>query len=67
MTGRWPANVILSPGVAEVLDWQSGNLKSGARNGVRSPDQSRTAYGDFSGGDSGRTFVADEGAHPVSS
>lgn len=28
MTGRWPANVILSPGVAEVLDGQSGTSKS---------------------------------------
>lgn len=24
MTGRWPANVILSPGMADVLDGQSG-------------------------------------------
>lgn len=27
---RWPANVILSPGMADVLDQQSGILKSGA-------------------------------------
>lgn len=33
MTGRWPANVILSPGTAEVLDEQSGITKS--RNHVR--------------------------------
>ena len=30
MSGRWPANVILSPGMAEVLNEQSGILKSGA-------------------------------------
>lgn len=28
--GRWPANVILSPEMAEVLDAQTGVLKSGA-------------------------------------
>ena len=28
MTSRWPANVILSPEMAEVLDEQSGVLKS---------------------------------------
>lgn len=30
MTGRWPANVILSPEMAEVLDGQSGVSKSKA-------------------------------------
>src|SRR5699024_10564833 len=43
------------------VDEQSGVLKSGARNGVRTADQSRTTYGTFEGGDSGRTFVSDEG------
>lgn len=28
--GRWPANIILDPYTAELLDEQSGNLKSGA-------------------------------------
>ena len=28
MTGRWPANVILSPSMAEALDGQSGFSKS---------------------------------------
>lgn len=30
MGGRWPANVILSPGMAEALDQQSGNRKGRA-------------------------------------
>lgn len=32
MSGRWPANVILSPSAARQLDEQSGVLKSGSRN-----------------------------------
>lgn len=32
MSSRWPANVILSPEMAEVLDAQSGTLKSGGRS-----------------------------------
>jgi site-specific DNA-methyltransferase (adenine-specific) len=31
-TGRWPANIILDPYTAELLDEQSGTLKSGAMN-----------------------------------
>ena len=31
MSGRWPANVILSPDMAEVLDQQSGISKSNVR------------------------------------
>lgn len=31
MTGRWPANVIVSPGMAEVLDAQSGLTKATGR------------------------------------
>lgn len=31
MSGRWPPNVILSPGMAEVLDRQSGISKSNVR------------------------------------
>lgn len=35
-SGRWPANVILSPGAAEVLDGQSGDLTGrGNRGGTR--------------------------------
>lgn len=33
MTGRWPANVILSPDMAEVLDRQSGKLHAPGSNG----------------------------------
>ena len=59
--GRWPANVLLDQHAAAWVDKQSGTLKSGARNGVRTADQSRTTYGAFEGGDSGRTFASDEG------
>ena len=59
--GRWPANVLLDQHAAAWVDEQSGTLKSGARNGVRTADQSRTTYGAFEGGDSGRTFASDEG------
>jgi site-specific DNA-methyltransferase (adenine-specific) len=31
-SGRWPANIILDPYTAELLDEQSGTLKSGAMN-----------------------------------
>ena len=45
MTGRWPANVILSPEMAGVLDEQSGTLKSGA---LKPYSQANT--GSYSGG-----------------
>lgn len=38
-TGRWPANIILDEHTAELLDEQSGNLKSGGS----SPNANRTA------------------------
>lgn len=44
MTGRWPANVILSPGMAEALDQQSGEMKS--RRGTRSGSFTGGVYGE---------------------
>ena len=47
--GRWPANVILDPEAAALLDEQSGTLTSGANPTRRRSDKFRTAYGDFEG------------------
>lgn len=52
VTGRWPANVILSPGSAQVLDEQSGHLSGGCFPGSRKSDKFGHAYGEFKG-DSG--------------
>lgn len=32
MTGRWPANVVLSPAMAQALDEQSGNRPGASSN-----------------------------------
>lgn len=49
--GRWPANVILDESQAEVLDEQSGTLKSGANPAIRGGDKDkRQVYGGFTGG-----------------
>jgi site-specific DNA-methyltransferase (adenine-specific) len=42
-SGRWPANLILDEEAAKALDEQSGTLKSGARNGVKSE---RVSFGE---------------------
>lgn len=50
-TGRWPANVVLDESQAEVLDEQSGVLKSGANPEIRGGDtDKREVYGGFTGG-----------------
>jgi site-specific DNA-methyltransferase (adenine-specific) len=40
-TGRWPANIILDPYTAELLDEQSGTLKSGAvdQSRIKAPNK----------------------------
>lgn len=49
--GRWPANVILDESQAEVLNEQSGTLKSGANQAIRGGDKDkRQVYGGFTGG-----------------
>jgi len=47
--GRWPANVILDPVSAAMLDEQTGELVSGANPTRRSSDKFRDAYGEFKG------------------
>ena len=47
--GRWPANVVLDPDAAMVLDEQSGELVSGSYSGERHTDKTRNCYGAFEG------------------
>lgn len=59
MTGRWPANVVLSPEMARALDEQSGHLKAPASyvqkthsGGIYGPDphgRKSSHYGDEGG------------------
>jgi site-specific DNA-methyltransferase (adenine-specific) len=69
-TGRWPANIILDPYTAELLDEQSGNIKTGKVEahhnqsgkeagiyGAYAARQSERGYGD-SGGASRFFYVA---------
>lgn len=49
--GRWPANVVLDPEAAELLDEQAGTLTSGSGELRRGADKFRTAYGEFKGTD----------------
>ena len=47
--GRWPANVILDPESAALLDEQSGHLVSGGNPSKRSADKHRTVYAGWKG------------------
>ncbi len=47
--GRWPANVVLDPAAAELLDAQSGELTSGANPTRRGSNKFANTYGDFRG------------------
>lgn len=47
--GRWPANVILDPTAAAILDEQTGILRSGANPERRNSNKFQTAYGTFEG------------------
>lgn len=47
--GRWPANVVLDPEAAAMLDEQSGTLTSGAWSGKRNTDKFGRCYGNFHG------------------
>lgn len=58
-SGRWPANVCLDEEAAGMLDAQTGELKSGARNSPNNP-QSTGIYGTYKGGN-GNLFRADSG------
>lgn len=49
MAGRWPANVVLDPEAAELVDEQSGELRSGANPTRRGADKFRNVYGAFPG------------------
>lgn len=49
--GRWPANVVLDPDAAEILDEQTGTLTSGSGPLKRNVDKFCNVYGAFAGGD----------------
>ena len=51
--GRWPANVLLDPEAAALLDEQTGELTSGANPRRRGADTTRAAYGEFGGQEKG--------------
>jgi len=51
-TGRWPANLLLDEAAADLLDQQSGTLKSGANPARRGPAKFKTCYGEFKGQES---------------
>ena len=51
-TGRWPANLLLDEVAADLLDQQSGTLKSGANPARRGSAKFKTCYGEFKGQES---------------
>jgi site-specific DNA-methyltransferase (adenine-specific) len=63
-TGRWPANIILDPYTAELLDEQSGQVGNGWKKNYGTDDYAGKQYsgGSFGGGGySGRNTYADSG------
>lgn len=46
-SGRYPANVLLDEESAEILDDQSGELKSGALTPISAPKKNKSCYGSF--------------------
>ena len=50
--GRWPANLLLDEVAADLLDQQSGTLKSGANPARRGSAKFKTCYGEFKGQES---------------
>ena len=51
-SGRWPANLLLDEAAADLLDQQSGTLKSGANPARRGSAKSKNCYGEFKGQES---------------
>jgi len=50
--GRWPANLLLDDLAADLLDQQSGTLKSGANPARRGSAKFKNCYGEFNGQES---------------
>jgi site-specific DNA-methyltransferase (adenine-specific) len=50
--GRWPANLLLDEAAADLLDQQSGTLKSGANPARSGSAKFKTCYGEFKGQES---------------
>jgi site-specific DNA-methyltransferase (adenine-specific) len=60
--GRWPANIILDEYTAELLDEQSGNLKSGAmKSGTKAQDLQTNSMGRWNDRTLTSQFQASEG------
>jgi site-specific DNA-methyltransferase (adenine-specific) len=60
--GRWPANIILDEHTAELLDQQSGNLKSGAmKAGTKAQDLQTNSMGRWNDRTLTSQFQASEG------
>ena len=60
--GRWPANIILDPYTAELLDEQSGTLKSGAmKSGTKAQDLQTNSMGAWTDRTLTTDFQASEG------
>lgn len=51
-SGRWPANLLLDEAAADLLDQQSGTLKSGANPARRGSAKFKNCYGEFKGQES---------------
>jgi site-specific DNA-methyltransferase (adenine-specific) len=61
-SGRWPANIILDPYTAELLDEQSGTLKSGAmKSGTKAQDLSTNSMGAWNNRTLTTEFYSSEG------
>lgn len=59
--GRWPADVVLDEAAAEILDEQSGHLKSGRNPSKRSADKHRNVYAGWTGAQCIQSRDFDEG------
>ena len=61
VTGRFPANVILTKAAVARLDQQSGTLKSGFFSGHRSASKTKNTFGTFQGRDEKAGRAANRG------
>jgi len=60
--GRWPANILLDAHAAEVLDAQTGTLRTGARAANRYTSAWGTRYGEYRGGVERELHASEGGA-----
>lgn len=60
--GRWPSNVLLDEHAVELLDAQTGTLKSGAWNGQRNTPKTKNTFNAFDGGPEAPRAASEGGA-----